>query len=142
MPAVSALCVKTGVAGLAERHEILIIIGTAFSKRLDVVDHHGDRRLSILSANLAERVVGKVGLADSPPVIAVMLRSLRVALITIVPQHLLLLVKRAESAVGKVGAARMAAGFLRSERHFLPSCNPLDREIMCTFAPRFSLCRE
>lgn len=73
MPAVPALGVEAGVAGVAERHQILLIVGAALAKRPDVVDHCGDRSFPFFPADLAERMLRQVCLADSSPVLAITL---------------------------------------------------------------------
>ena len=117
MPAVSAPGVEAGVAGVAERHQVLLIVGSALAKRPDVVDHRGDRRFPFLPAGLAERMLRQVCLSDSSPVLAVTLCCLRVTLEPVVPECLLLLMQWTESSIREVGTAWMAAWSLWSVWH-------------------------
>lgn len=72
------------MTGLAERHQVLVVMRSAFRQRRDVVDFLGRRVPSLLSALLAERVRNKKSLSDLSPASAITFRRLGVTLMAVV----------------------------------------------------------
>jgi hypothetical protein len=73
-----------GVTGLAERHQVLVVMCSAFGQRRDVVDFLGGRIPAKLSALLAERVRSKKSLSDLSPASAIAFRCFGVTLVAVV----------------------------------------------------------
>lgn len=72
VPAVAALGVDSGMAGLAQGNEIVSRVGSAFSQRLLVVDLFSGGQPAFLLAQLAQRVLLDVPVADALPGAAIM----------------------------------------------------------------------
>ncbi len=108
------------MAGMAERCEVVFIMGAALRQRTDVVDFRRRGIASALRAFLAQRMRFDVPGADFLPRAAVTLVDSRVALVLVIPAVLRLLVPVAVQAVRQVRTALVLAwclGFVRHVNH-------------------------
>jgi len=97
------------MAACTQGHEVLLVIGTALSGGIDVVD---DRRLgksSLPPTQLAEGMIVKKLLAGLPPGGAVALVGKRIPLMALVGPRSLFRMHLAVPSFGEIGATRMAA---------------------------------
>lgn len=107
------------MAWLAQGHEVVLVVGTALTDGLDVVDYLCLRQSSVLPAKLAEGMLGQEGGTDPLPVLAVALCRVRVALVLLVLPVRQPLVFLAVPSAGKPGTPRVGARLLWLERHGL-----------------------
>jgi len=72
------------VAGLAERHQVFVIMRSTFRQRCDVMNFLGGCVPALLPALLTEGVCGKKSLSDLSPASAITFRRLGVTLMAVV----------------------------------------------------------
>ena len=84
VPTVTHLNSDTGVAGLAQAHEVAVRMSTALAERQDVMYFLGDSDAPVLIALLAQRVRFDVSVTDTLPRTAVAFVGLGVALVLVV----------------------------------------------------------
>lgn len=106
------------MAGTAQRDQVLPAVVAAFGQRLDVVYLLCLHHLSLLEAQLTERMQLNVPIADAFPCPSIAALGFRVSLVFFIAPVLLLLMLRAEAAIRQVGAAGCSAGTLGFVGHF------------------------
>ena len=112
MPAVAALGVDSGVAGFTEGNEVVPRVGSAFSQRLLVVDLLGGGQPAFLLAQLAQRVLLDVPVADALPGAAIPTAYSRVTVVLLVAFGFRFGVLLAEPAIRQLGASGVRTGAL------------------------------
>ena len=110
------------VAGLAQRTEVVEVVGAAVFEREHVVDFLCGRVLALFEAVFAERVGCDVGGADLAPPRAVAAVDLRITLILPIPGVFCLRVGLAVAFTGELRAAGVGAraGWFDRHRWLLP----------------------
>ena len=112
MPAVAALGVDSGVAGLAQGNEIVSRVGSAFSQRLFVVHLFGGGQSAIPQAQLTQRMLLDVPVADALPGAAIPTAYSRVTVVLLVAFGFRFGVLLAEPAIRQLGASGVRTGAL------------------------------
>ena len=110
MPAITALCVDSGVTRLTERHKIALLMGTALGERELVVYFLRRGESPGFETLLTQWVRRYVAVAYSFPCSAVPTAYSRVAVVLLVAFGLQLGVFLAEPAIGQPGASGVRAG--------------------------------
>ena len=105
------------MAGLAQRHEIALIMGAAVCQRDNVVYFLRRRDPALAPAYLAERIRCNVPATNSWPHAVVPFLHSRCSTVAIVLGCDQLLVRRTIQSIRKLRAAGIAAGLLRLSRH-------------------------
>jgi hypothetical protein len=119
------------VTGLAKRHQVLVVMRSAFRQRRDVVDFLGRRVPALLPALLAERVCCKESLSDFSPAFAIAFRRLRVTLVAVVVAVNFTFVFLAVPALHQLGTAGEGTRPLRFSRHRPPPGIKKDPKQIC-----------
>ena len=101
------------MAGRAQRHEVSLIVRTAFACRPDVVDQGCLGHSPFLSAQGAEGVGVKELFSDLPPLVVIAFACLWAAVIAFIVFCIQFGVFLTESSVGEEGTAGMGARSLR-----------------------------
>jgi len=118
-PAVSQLSVNPGMTGPADRFQVADVMSSALRQRFYVVDSLCRSVSSYRKADLAERMLGTVGLSDGSPCFAVAFSGLGIALVLLVAPGLGFGVLFAEPSFGKLRASRERAWAFWSSWHCL-----------------------
>lgn len=105
------------MAGLAQRHEVAEVVGSASAEREDVVDFLRRREPPFLLALLTQWVVGDVAGANPPPLASIAFVDLRVAFVLAVVVLSELGVLIAVPAVAEFWASGIGAGRSGLARH-------------------------
>ena len=115
MPSVTALRMDLGVAGMAEGHQVLVSMVTAFCQRLDVMHLLRLHEPAFLLAQLTKRVCVHVAVTDAFPRTSIFSFGCRVPpilFITLVIQFLMLLTESAVRQLGTAGVRTRPLWFL------------------------------
>ena len=112
MPAVAALGVDSGVAGLAQGNEIVPCVCAALRERYLVMHLFGGGQPAIPLAQLTQRMLLDVPVADALPGAAIPAAYSRVTVVLLVAFGFRLGVLLAEPAVRQLGTAGIRTGAL------------------------------
>ena len=111
----------TGVAALAQRHEISRIVCTSVRQRQDVMHFLRGRQPAFALTLLAKRMRLNITRTDSPPCSTVTLTGVRIALILIVMMLGNLPMLVAIPTISQSATTRVRTGTLGSPRHIVAS---------------------
>ena len=100
------------VAGLAQAHEVTVVVGATLAQRKDVMYFLGGRQPPVSFTLFAQRVCGEVAGADSFPRPSVPSRCSGVTQVLVVNMLVVLFVFRTVSFVREVGTAGIRARML------------------------------
>lgn len=106
MPAVTHLRRDARVTGLAQRHEVGLVVSAALREWPDVVNLLCLSELAMFEALLTQRVCLDVAIPDAFPSSTVPTTASRVALVLFISLGLLIGVFLAETLISQPGAAR------------------------------------
>ena len=109
VPAVAHLHGDTRVARLAQRHQIICVVGATVTEREDVMHFLGGCQFALLLTFFTQRMRLDVAVTDPFPSPAIAFVGLRLALKMIVMAYCLPLMLGAIKAVGQLGAAGILA---------------------------------